>query len=62
MNKRSDWGIFVVSHVGLSLNKSEALFYVDPFCPGLCGGGGYVLMRKVDGVWHVADRRVTWVS
>jgi len=55
-------GYFVVSHVGLNLNKTEALLYVDHFCGGLCGGGEYVLMRKVDGVWHVVDHHGTWVS
>jgi len=55
-------GYFVVSHVGLNLNKTEALLYVDHFCGGLCGGGSYVLMRKVKGAWHVVDRRETWVS
>jgi hypothetical protein len=57
-----NFGYFVVSHVGLNLNKTEALFYVDHFCGGLCGGGEYVLMRKVNGVWHVVDDRSTWVS
>jgi hypothetical protein len=55
-------GYFVVSHIGLNLKKTEALLYVDHFCPGLCSGGGYVLMRKVNGVWHVVDRCGTWVS
>jgi hypothetical protein len=55
-------GYFVVSHIGLNLNKTEALLYVDHFCGGLCGGGEYVLMRKVNGVWLVADQRGTWVS
>jgi len=55
-------GFFVVSRVGMNLNKAEALLYVDHFCGGLCGGGGYFLMHKVSGVWHVVDRRVTWVS
>jgi len=55
-------GYFVVSHVGLNLNKTEALLYVDHFCGGLCGGGEYVLMRKINGVWHVVDRHRTWVS
>jgi hypothetical protein len=41
------WGFFVVSHVGMNLNKTEALLYVDHFCPGLCGGGAYFLMHKV---------------
>jgi hypothetical protein len=57
-----NFGYFVVSHVGLNLNKTEALVYVDHFCGGLCGGGGYILMRKVEGVWHVVDHNDTWVS
>ena len=55
-------GYFIVSPVGLSLNKNEALLYVDHFCSGLCGGGTYVLMRKTNGMWHVADQYGTWVS
>jgi len=55
-------GFFVVSHAGLNLNKTEALLYIDHFCGGLCGGGDYVLMRKVSGVWHVVDHHGTWVS
>jgi len=55
-------GYFVVSHVGLNLNGTEALLYIDHFCGGLCGGGDYVLMRKVNGVWHVVERHMTWVS
>jgi hypothetical protein len=55
-------GYFVVSHVGLNLNKTEALVYVDHFCGGLCGSGGYFLMRKVGGEWHVVDQHNTWVS
>jgi hypothetical protein len=58
----NNFGYFVVSHVGLNLNKTEALVYVDHFCGGLCGGGGYILMHKVEGVWHIVDRRNTWVS
>ncbi len=57
-----NFGYFVVSHVGLNLNKTEALFYVDHFCGGLCGGGWYGLMRKVNGEWLVVDIHVTWMS
>jgi len=57
-----NFGYFIVSHVGLNLNKTEALLYVDHFCGGLCGGGEYVLMRKVNGVWHLVDQHGTWVS
>jgi len=55
-------GYFVVSHVGLNLTKTEALVYVDHFCGGLCGSGDYVLMRKINGMWHIVDRHNTWVS
>jgi hypothetical protein len=58
----NNFGYFVVSHVGLNLDKTEALLYVDHLCSGLCGGGSYFLMRKVNGAWHVADSYVTWVS
>lgn len=57
-----NFGYFVVSHAGLNLSKTEAILYVDHFCGGLCGGGGYFLMRKVNGVWRVVAEHVTWVS
>src|SRR5271168_772003 len=58
-----NFGYFIVSHVGLNLNKTEALLYVDHFCPRMCGAGGeYFLLRKVNGVWHVTDSHVAWVS
>jgi hypothetical protein len=55
-------GRFVVAHVGMNLNKTEALLYVDHLCPGLCGGGAYFLLHKVSGVWHVVEHHVRWVS
>jgi hypothetical protein len=55
-------GYFVVSHVGLNLSKTEAIFSGDHICSGLCGGGDYFLMRKVNGVWRVVDQHVVWVS
>jgi len=55
-------GYFVVSHIGLNLKKNEALLYIERFCAGLCGGGEYVLMRKVNGVWQIVDHHSTWVS
>ena len=54
-------GYIAVSQPGFNFNKTEAILYVDHFC-GLCGGGGYVLMRKVNGVWRVLDQHSTWVS
>jgi len=55
-------GYFVVSHAGLNLSKTEALLYIDHFCSGLCGGGTYVLMHKVNGMWRIVDQHSTWVS
>lgn len=52
----------IVSRVGLNLSDTEALLYIDNFCPGLCGGGTYILMRKANGVWHIADEHSIWVS
>jgi hypothetical protein len=57
----NNFGYIAVSHIGFNLSKSEAIFYIDHFC-GLCGGGGYVVMRKMNGQWHVADQHSTWVS
>jgi len=54
-------GYIAVSQPGLNLSKTEAIFYVDHFC-GLCGGGNYILMRKLNGVWRVVDRHNVWVS
>lgn len=54
-------GYIAVSQLGINLSKTEAIFYIDHFC-GLCGGGSYILMRKVDGVWRVVDQHGTWVS
>ena len=57
----SNFGYIAVSQPGFNFNKTEAILYVDHFC-GLCGGGGYILMRKMNGVWRVLDQHSTWVS
>ena len=54
-------GYIAVSQGGFNAGKTEVIFYIDHFC-GLCGGGGYILMRKVNGTWVVVDQRSTWVS
>lgn len=54
-------GYIAVSQPGINFSKTEAILYVDHFCP-LCGGGGYILMRKVNGVWRIVDQHGTWVS
>jgi hypothetical protein len=58
----SSFGYFAVSQPGLNFSKTEAILYIDHYCGGLCGGGGYILMRKVNGVWRLVDQQSTWVS
>jgi hypothetical protein len=55
------YGYIVLSKVGFNRDLSEALLYTEHIC-GLCGGGEYVLMRKVNGRWVVAGESSTWVS
>jgi hypothetical protein len=55
-------GYFAISLPGFNFNKTEAILYVDHHCGGLCGGGGYILMRKVNGIWHVVDEHFTRMS
>jgi hypothetical protein len=54
-------GYIAVSQAGFNAGKTEVIFYIDHFC-GLCGGGNYILMRKVNGAWIVVGQRGTWVS
>lgn len=54
-------GYVAVSRAGLNLSKTEAIFYIDHFC-GLCGGGRFVLMRKVNGSWQTVEEHYTWIS
>jgi hypothetical protein len=54
-------GLVTLSGVGFSLTRTQAVFYINHFC-GLCGGGRYVLMEKVNGAWRVKDEHYTWIS
>jgi hypothetical protein len=44
-------GFVTFSRVGFNADKTQALVYQAHSCGGLCGGGGYVLLVKVNGVW-----------
>jgi hypothetical protein len=54
-------GLVVLSGVGFDTSHTQAVFYIDHFC-GLCGGGAYIFMEKVDGNWRVVDQHGTWIS
>jgi hypothetical protein len=51
-----------ISQAGFNLNRTAAILFVNLHCGGLCGGGNYYLLRKIDGVWHVAETHEVWVS
>ena len=57
----TEHGLVALSGVGFNSSQSQAVFFIDHFC-GLCGGGRYVLMEKVSGVWHVRDEHYIWIS
>ena len=57
-----NWERFSISQLGLNFGKTEAILYVNHTCAGLCGGGSYILMRKVDGVWRIVDEHLIWES
>jgi hypothetical protein len=54
-------GYIAMSGVGFNPSRTQAVFYIDPFC-GLCDGGRYVLMETVNGEWAVRDEHWTWIS
>jgi len=54
-------GLVTLSGVGFNLSRTQAVFHINHFC-GLCGGGRYVLMEKVNGAWRVKDEHYTWIS
>jgi hypothetical protein len=54
-------GYIAMTGVGFNPSRTQAVFYIDHFC-GLCGGGRYVLMEKIDGKWAIRDEHWTWIS
>lgn len=57
----NNMGYIVLSGVGFNRSHTQAVFYIDHFC-GLCGGGRYVLMEKVTGIWRIQGEHYTWIS
>jgi hypothetical protein len=56
-----NYGYLTFSRVGFNDDFSEAVFYMEHVC-GLCGGGRFVVMRRVSGRWIVANEAWTWIS
>jgi hypothetical protein len=58
---RSSGRVTMLSRVGFNKKMNEALVYAWAYCGGDCGGGGYYLLRKENGVWIVKDKKI-WIS
>jgi hypothetical protein len=54
-------GLIILSGVGFNPARTQAVFYIDHFC-GLCGGGRYVLMEKINDSWRVRGEHYIWIS
>lgn len=55
-------GIVTWSRVGFNADGTQAIFYYEKACGGLCGGGNYVVMEKRDGGWIIGIESSMWVS
>ena len=55
-------GIIWFSRVGFDKGRAQALFYFSNHWQSGAAEGWLVLMKKEDGTWHEAGRRMIWVS
>jgi hypothetical protein len=59
-------GFMQVSAVGFDTARARAIVYMAHSCGGLCGGGTYHFLQKIDGVWREVKVQgmtsCTWVS
>lgn len=55
-------GLMFFSKVGFNDRHDQAFLYMGRYCGGLCGGGKYVLLNKVNGEWVVSKEQELWVS
>jgi hypothetical protein len=55
-------GLLFFSKVGFNDRHDQAFLYMGRSCGGLCGGGEYVLLNKVNGEWVVSNEQELWVS
>jgi hypothetical protein len=55
-------GLLHASRVGFNSDGHQAAFYISNHCGGLCGGGYFVIMEKVNFNWKVVQEVQVWVS
>jgi hypothetical protein len=51
-----------LSRVGFNAAHSVAVVYAESSCGGLCGGGGYFVLRRQNKLWLVIAYHQKWVS
>jgi hypothetical protein len=54
------WQIVSISQPGFNFSKTEAIVYFTQHSVG-SAGAGYILARKVDGVWRIVDENDMWM-
>ncbi|MEO6393056.1 MAG: hypothetical protein ABIP75_14505 [Pyrinomonadaceae bacterium] len=55
-------GMTTLSRVGFDSNKTEAVVYFGTQSDWLAGAGYQVILRKTEGIWKIASRRMLWIS
>jgi hypothetical protein len=56
-------GYATFSRIGFNPEKTQALVYRGHSCGGLCGGGSYILLVKINGAWTIKGNvGPIWVS
>lgn len=52
----------LVSRVGFNNDSTQALFYQEWHCHGLCGGAGFLLYESQQGKWAKSSGMQLWIS
>lgn len=55
-------GIVSVSRIGFNGEKNQALVYFEHWCLSLCGTGNYIVLKKENGNWKIAEWAEMWIS
>jgi hypothetical protein len=50
------------SNIIYDKSKTEACFYFEDNCAGLCAYGDLVFLKKINGIWKVSRRIEIWLS
>lgn len=54
--------IIGLSRIAFNKRKTQAVFEMSRSCGALCGNGSIIFLKKIEGVWTVADIILTWIS